>query len=217
MDYLKFVQAFQNQQVATSEPNEIIFNTYNIGELVLTSGRLVACDPLVNPDSEPFKVTLNPGRYPVILSVAHFQRNNDRRVVYAMLCLSQQTPVRWEMATTCNEDENLSLLAEGEIFGYGVDSGTGCFMDADAAEIINESMYSAYSTKTRAEDLTYQIECELQKNYSDTWDWANVCVDNSTHANVIAFHSGWGDGIYPTYFGYDATNNIVNVITDFNL
>ncbi|GBE95529.1 DUF4241 domain-containing protein [Nostoc cycadae] len=215
MDYIKFVQAFQNQQVASSEPNEIIFNTYNIGELVLTSGRLVACDPLVNPDREPFKVTLTPGRYPVILSVAHLQKNNDRRVAYAMLCISQQTPVRWEMATTCDEYENLSLLAEGEIFGYGVDSGTGCFMDADAAEIINESMYSAYSTKTRAEDLTYQIECELQKNYSDTWAWANICVNSSTQANVIAFHSGWGDGTYPTYFGYDATNNIVNVITEF--
>ncbi|WP_375493609.1 DUF4241 domain-containing protein [uncultured Nostoc sp.] len=214
MDSLKFVRAFKNGQISDSEFSEIIFTPHNVGELVLTSGRLVACDPLVNPDSDPFKVTLIPGRYSVILSIAHIQNNNDRRVAYAMLCLSQQTPVRWEIATSANEDEDLSSFSQEESFGYPVDSGTGCFMDADAAQIINDSIYSA---KARAENWNYQIECTLKKNYSPTWDWANICVDSSTQVNVIAFHSGWGDGIYPTYFGYDAKNNIVNVITDFSL
>ena len=46
-------------------------------------------------------------------------------------------------------------------------------------------------------------------------EWANMCVDDSTQANVIAFDSGGGDGIYPTYFGYDAEDDIVCVVTDF--
>ncbi|WP_448268932.1 DUF4241 domain-containing protein [Nostoc sp. DSM 114159] len=217
MNNLKFLEAFRNQKIGNFELNEINYNTYNGGELILTSGKLVACDPLVNPDSDPFDIILAPGRYSVILSVAHFQKNNDQRVAYAMLCVNQATPVRWEVARTDNQDENLGLLSEGEIFGYAVDSGTGCFMDAKAGEIINDSIYSAYLKKTRIEDLTYKIECELKKNYRPTWDWANVCIDSSTQANIIAFHSGWGDGIYATYLGYDKNNNIVNVITDFNL
>jgi hypothetical protein len=64
MDYLKFVRAFENGQISDSELNKIIFTPHNVGELVLTSRKLVACDPLVNPDSDPFKVTLIPGRYP---------------------------------------------------------------------------------------------------------------------------------------------------------
>ncbi len=42
-------------------------------------------------------------------------------------------------------------------------------------------------------------------------------VDEESQANVIAFSSGWGDGIYPTYFGYDEQGNVVCAVTDFQL
>jgi Protein of unknown function (DUF4241) len=189
----------------------MILKLYKIGELCLTSGKLVACDPLTLADSEPFIVDLTPGHYPVILSVAHIQRNNDQRLAYAILRLSEQTPVRWEMATKPGED--ISSLKEGEVFGYGVDSGTGCFMDADAAQIIDDSIYA----ETEEEILVYQLLKRLEKNKSRTWCWADMRVDDESQVNVIAFSSGWGDGIYATYFGYDAEGNIVCVVTDFEL
>ncbi|WP_449419990.1 DUF4241 domain-containing protein [Phormidium nigroviride] len=43
---------------------------------------------------------------------------------------------------------------------------------------------------------------------------ANLIVDETTGANIIAFTSGLGDGFFPTYFGYDINNNIVSVVTD---
>ncbi len=51
-----------------------------------------------------------------------------------MLNLGKQAPVKWELATRIGED--LSTLSANEVFGYGVDSGTGCFMDADVGQII---------------------------------------------------------------------------------
>ncbi|BAY11280.1 DUF4241 domain-containing protein [Calothrix sp. NIES-2098] len=213
MNNFDFLSYFQNEQNLSNEKlSDIIFTPYKVGELVLTSGKLVACDPLTLADSEPFTANFAPGRYPVILSIAHIQKNNSRRVAYAMLCLSEQTPVAWEMATHPTED--LSSLQEDEFFGYGVDSGTGCFMDADTAQIMDDSIYSK---NTYQESLFYKLNCELEKNYSPTWDWADMCVDNSNQANVIAFSSGWGDGIYPTYFGFNIENKIVKVITDFHL
>jgi hypothetical protein len=214
LNYQDIYQAFQPQQKLTTPLGHITFGQYQVGELVLNSGKLVACDPLVFPDSEPFTASLPPGRYPVILSVAHIhkkkEQKHDERVAYAMLRLSQKTIVRWEMAT--RPGQTLSTLEEGEIFGYGVDSGTGCFMDEEAAQIIDESIYS---TGAYEESLINRLEGELEKNYRPTWDWAVLCVNQKNQANVIAFHSGWGDGIYASYLGYDSENKIASVVTDF--
>ncbi len=42
-------------------------------------------------------------------------------------------------------------------------------------------------------------------------------VDDSTHANVVAFASGFGDGAYPSYAGFDRDGRIVAVLTDFGI
>jgi hypothetical protein len=57
----------------------------------------------------------------------------------------------------------------------------------------------------------------LDDNPNLSWSWANFLVDEESQANVIAFSSGWGDVLYPTYFGYDVEDCIVKVITDFRL
>jgi hypothetical protein len=211
MKTLNFLNCFKAGYKVIDKSGEIVFTPLYLGDLILISGKLVTCDPLVFPNTEPFTVNLNPGRYPVLVSIAHIPENNDRRVGYAMLCLSKQTPIRWELATV--PDQCLSLLKEGEIFGYGVDSGTGCFMDANAALLIEESLDAENFEETLANKLLEIME----KNFIPTWKWANLCIDESTGANVIAFSSGWGDGIYATYFGYDIDDNIVSVVTDFCL
>jgi hypothetical protein len=47
--------------------------------------------------------------------------------------------------------------------------------------------------------------------------WANVCVDEERGVNIIAFESGWGDGGYPSYFGYDENEQVVCLITEFGV
>ncbi len=205
-----FLYFFQSKQKVSSIKNGFIFNQYNIGELVLVSGKLVACDPLVFPDSVPFTTHLTPGRYPVILSVAQNLESNDCRVAYAVIELSKKHPVRWEMATVPGQD--ISLLNEGKIFGYGVDSGTGAFMDWEVGKIIDSSLINEEEFE---DSYPGQLLDLLEKNYHPTWCWANMPVSELPEANAIAFSSGWGDGFYATYFGYDTDNNIVSVVTDF--
>jgi hypothetical protein len=43
-----------------------------LGELVVTSGQIVACDLLAIPEMLPFADTVPSGRYPVIVSAAPF-------------------------------------------------------------------------------------------------------------------------------------------------
>src|SRR5215831_6127830 len=64
----------------------VTISIHQIGELILTSGRILACDPLIGPDSRYcFKKTIKPSRYPVILSVADFQSTGDTRNACAMV------------------------------------------------------------------------------------------------------------------------------------
>ena len=42
-------------------------------------------------------------------------------------------------------------------------------------------------------------------------------VSNATEANLIAFSSGWGDGGYASFWGYDEKDNITSLVTDFAL
>jgi hypothetical protein len=101
---------------------------HSIGELVLTSGRILACDPMLMCETPPIADTVPPGRYPVILSVAELP-SGDQRVACALLRLSEHAAVRWAIATP--QGQTLSALTPAQAFGYSVDFATGCFMDAD--------------------------------------------------------------------------------------
>lgn len=35
--------------------------------------------------------------------------------------------------------------------------------------------------------------------------------------NIIMFHSGWGDGVYASWFGYDAQGHVAVLVTDFQV
>lgn len=181
----------------------------HIGDLIVTSGAIVACDPeFIEEDTVwPFVARVVLGRYPVILSIAHFTR--DQRVAYATLRFREQQPVRWAVATIPEEamsDEDEA----GQIPAYGVDSGIGCFMDADAARVWARRINQAVSPNTEIVDA-------MDKNGIDTCSWAAISLAPETSANLIAFTAGAGDGGYASYVGYDAAGVMVCLVTDFAL
>jgi hypothetical protein len=44
---------------------------------------------------------------------------------------------------------------------------------------------------------------------------AEITVENV--GNLIAFSSGWGDGGYPSFFGYDSHDHLACLVTDFGV
>lgn len=205
MDTAYLSEALQDGlQIEDSDFGNITLQHRILGDVVMTTGKVVACDPLVNPEKRPFVVQVPLGRYPVIVSVAMFPSDSDQRVAYAMLKLSEQTPVRWEMATC--EGQDITQLAEDEIFCYPVDAGTGCFMDAEVGQLLQQ--------RTDFADQLLEI---LNQTYRHTWSHANMTIDEVTGANMIAFSSGLGDGCYASYWGYDADNKLACLVTDFGV
>src|SRR5689334_7637119 len=85
----------------------------HVGDLSLPTGQLVACDPLVFPEMEPFSLPMPRGAFPVILSIA--QIATDQRVAFATIRFRQSSPVAWDMLTV--GDQDTATLKEGEVFG----------------------------------------------------------------------------------------------------
>lgn len=177
----------------------------DIGLLEVTTGQVVACDPMVMPDRNAFTQTVPNGRHPVSIAIAR-NRGGDERIAYTRLRFSDAAPVRWEMALL--EGQDSATLRGDEFFGYGVDAGTGCFMDRRAGQLLEARM--------QAEDDYYEtIMEEMDKTYAHTRSWADLRPDPSAPENVICFSSGWGDGSYPSFFGFDAEGKVAMLVTDF--
>ncbi|HET8785971.1 MAG TPA: DUF4241 domain-containing protein, partial [Candidatus Limnocylindrales bacterium] len=119
----------------------------DVGVLVLPSGGLVASDAFII-DGTPFTLDVPAGRYPVSVLRSDFQ-DGDRRIAAALVRVADGDPVRWELALVPGQDP--TSLAPDEVFGYGVDSGTGAFTSPEAvAWLKDESRYTAYSDELLA-------------------------------------------------------------------
>ncbi len=126
------VGAFQPGFVGEADEDRYPLRTLRIGTLNLSSGQLILADPLILSDRDrPLDLDLPPGRYPVDLAVADTGKGGHR-VALARLLLSDAPPVRWAMAVRKGED--VRTLKGDQVFAYGVDSGTGGFVDAGARD-----------------------------------------------------------------------------------
>ena len=192
--------------MAESYGDAVSLETTDAGAVVLPSGRLVGSDGMLFTDL-PFTTIVGPGTYPVSLLTAEFPGSGDHRVAAAILRVADGEPVAWEMALV--EGQDLSQLGPDEIFGYGVDSGSGAFTSPEAVAILaDETAYQAYS------DTAFATMFPDDQTIVDS---AVVEVDGPTGANVVTFSSGFGDGAYATYVGLDAAGEPLVFVTDFGV
>ncbi len=173
-----------------------------VGRLFMPSGRLVVCDPFICYEPDPFSLPVPEGDHPVVLVVA--RDSIDQRVAFARLDLGSGSAVEWDLMTA--DGQNQAELEPDEIFGYGVDTGTGCFAD-------HETMLEYARLMESASDYGQAIQDELERSYVQTWGWVNWRIAN--RLNLVAFSSGYGDGLYPTYVALNRSGDLVSILTDF--
>src|SRR5215475_3938146 len=184
------------------------FQCREIGHLIVTSGALAASDPFVSPDPPPFTQTIPAGRYPVSVAIACFGAGEERdeRVAFARVDLSNLPPLSWTMALT--EGQDPAALEHDGYFGYGVDAGTGCFMDPIAGRLLAERM--------EQDDEYFNVIMDgMQTTYRHTRSWLDWRPSPERDANIVCFSSGWGDGHYPSFFGFSSEGRLCVLLTDF--
>lgn len=196
-----FELAFQPGWHVSIGDQNVGFRIFEAGLLRIASGRIKACDPFVGMGHAPYTVEVPKGSFPVRLALVE-GGIDDGRVAFARVDFSSQPVVRWEMALI--EGQNPATLEPKHYFGYPVDAGTGSFVDAETAAIADKRM-------AEDEDIA-QRWITLGERNSPPMFHADIDIGPG---NIIMFTSGWGDGVYASWFGYDAQGAVAALVTDF--
>lgn len=189
----------------------VSFKSIEIGKLIVKSGRICAADPFVAlSDMKPFDQDVPSGEFAVRLAVGFHPAGEvkDNRVSFARVDFSNAAVVRWSLAVIDGQD--IGSLKEGEIFGYGVDAGTGSFFDPRAGQSAN-ALHDADPNAWEA----WQTEGEAN-GPKVIGPYSFVLMQPMGDTNVAMFSSGWGDGFYSSWFGFDAEGKVAALVTDFN-
>lgn len=131
-------EVFVEGRVVRADGTTFTQRLQHVGDLILTSGDVIAWDPFwVERDTPPFMTRVEPGRYPVVITAGRFATGLEG-TLYATLRLSDQTPVEWDVAWF--DDGTATFDPAAGIPGYPVDTGKGAFMDRTAARILAQRM-----------------------------------------------------------------------------
>jgi len=197
-------QAFNKGFTYTDDAKNLYqFYTKDIGNLKIADGRIIVCDPFMFTGEAPLETQFPVGEFPVQLAIAAI--NTDERVGFARIKFSNQDAADWKIASW--EGQDAETLTDDQIIGYGVDSGTGAFMDTSGGK--------EFAAFLDADDKNFEVLTEEMNNtYQPTRSWL---LWGKNNVNAALFSAGWGDGFYASYIGYDANGNICRLVTDFQV
>jgi len=182
----------------------IDFYSVDIGKINIESGKIIACDPIVMQDAKPFTQLFPIGQFPVQLAIAKIK--DDERVAYSRIIFSDSSVVKWEFALIEGQKQD-SIYGEN-FYGYGVDAGIGMYID--------EKANTAFKLFSKADNNIWSkiFIDEMDKHYRNTWQYV---IHKFNAHNFASFSTGYGDGRYATYIGYDKKENPCMILTDFGL
>jgi hypothetical protein len=175
------------------------FEAIGLPPIRVSSGRITASDGYIW-DNDPFTQGVPIGNHPLTLGIALI--NEDQRIAFAQIRFSPGPAVRWSMGLVPGQDA--SSLEPDSIFGYGVDSGTGSLGDSKAYELVSGSGI----------ELANRMMEESRKVYRHTRDWLTI---ETPAGSMAIFSSGYGDGLYASYFGHSVDGEVVSLVADFGI
>ncbi|MCA6069065.1 DUF4241 domain-containing protein [Chryseobacterium sp. RG1] len=188
-----------------------LLESFEVGKIYLSSGKLVACDPLITNDMQPFATEFPKGDFSVLL---HKERESNC-VAYAEIIFSDSEVSEWKMATTTGQ--KVKDLADGEVFGYPVESGMGCFMDVDTQNSLNELEQSLY--KSKGADFMGIYEEFFHEHFFDENgaidQYAFLKPSEEHPGTIFGFETGYGEGFYASYIAYSKNGEPVKIVTEF--
>ncbi|MBN1203312.1 MAG: DUF4241 domain-containing protein [Myxococcaceae bacterium] len=217
--------AFEDSRVLLDHGMPVAVSTHHAGTLVLTSGRIVACNPLTLPPRplpgahqlallaldhrEPFSRAVAPGRYPVVLSVIRTRRRPNEAsarelIAMSMVRFEDGRPVRWELAA--RGSRSARALRPNLRYGYRSDPDITAFLDADVVE--------------RISDRSRQLVETFTEDGAPAWSSTALMLEPKSGANVVAFSSGtfapasMAQREYSSWWGLAADGRPVCLVTD---
>jgi hypothetical protein len=197
--------------------NNKSYDRFFAGNLKLPTGQVVCADPMYRELGLPQSWTTKPGEYPVYLYIG-LDDDFGGRVAYAELSIKDEIPAYWELSLIPEK-----LLADGfekKMNGlYPVENGLGSFSDYETWKLFTQEIADFYKENKDGNYYNDILESHFKANAaipasSRGEDWINYKLKKA-NGNIIMFGSGWGDGLYPRYVGYDKSGQAIKLVTDF--
>ncbi|WP_413531993.1 DUF4241 domain-containing protein [Empedobacter brevis] len=192
----------------------------DVGNYTFPTGEILVRDPLVylQKSEEPYLETIPKGSFPLTVLVVQFEEDHYRYVGFRLK--TKETKAIFHKEALLG-NEKLEELEEGEYFGFGVDAGLATIVD-----VATRDAYANFEEKWQQENPDGNIYDDyladlFKKNYQNNpsfqregGDWIRFDIPD-TDLSIPMIQSGFGDGAYPVYFGFDDQNDICEVIVQF--
>lgn len=189
-----------------------LIESYNAGNLHLSSGYIVACDPIITNDMAPFEQKFPKGAHPAIVH----KEKESQCIAYIEIIFDKKYPTQWKLATT--KGQNIKELVGDEIFGYPVQSGMGCLMDWETQNELNILEQNLFQRKG-AEKFMGIYEEFFQPYFlnekGSLLSHTSLVPNTKKNNNIIAFETGYGEGFYASYIGYSTDGYPVKLVSEF--
>ncbi len=191
-----------------------------VGEINCPSGKIVVSDPLCYLTARKMcphlTVNIPIGTYPVEVSIF---RNSyiGIRMCTARLKIKDTKAVRYSCAEP-TEETAVGKCLDGVMTGFPVDAGMMSFCDVQVAEEYQaflDKWYKKNEGKNHYDDYFANFFAEsekalpsYQRDGGDFIEWTNP---DSSH-KMVMIASGFGDGFYQSFWGYDKENGLCELI-----
>lgn len=191
-----------------------------MGEVNFSESKILVRDPLVwlNRDEKPYIREVPTGNYNLETLVIEIEEDNYRYVATRVRFKHSKSVVYYE---ALKGDENLENVDSDSYFGFHVDAGLATIVDIqtrDAYCDFVDNWYKSNKDKNIYDDF---FAAEFKKNALENprlqregGDWIQFKIPNTKYT-VPMIQSGFGDGLYPVYFGYDEDGELCDVVIEY--
>ena len=212
---INFSELFKSKEV---NGNKLFL--LNMGKVKFTTNEILVRDPLVwlRKEEKPYFTKVPTGEYDLETLVVELD-DDDYRYVASRVKLKDKDSFVYHQAL--EGDENLEDVDSNSIFGFGVDAGLATIVDTDTRDAycqFEADWYRENPNKNIYDDFFAE---EFRKNYiknpefqREGGDWINFEIPN-TKCSIPMIQSGFGDGYYPVYFGYDETGELCDIVIEY--
>ena len=189
-----FNYAFTSNYKTKTKDLTYTFQNKTLGQLNLSSGKIIATDPILLNDSEPFTKRFPKGSFPVDISIA-----NKNIVAFVKLTFSNKRIKNWKYALLKGE-KDISITDTSLFYCFSVDAGVACLFDAKYLE-------KAKSLNKNEWDKSFFLQKPKYESY----------ISSSNNIEAAVFETGYGDGCYATFIGYDEKGQPSQLLIDFGI
>ena len=192
----------------------------DMGEIEFPTGDILVRDPLVwlNRDEKAYLTSVPRGRFRIETLVVKLEEDYYRYALSRVRFTESVPNIYYE---ALKGDENLDDVDGDSIFGFNVDAGLATIVDVATRNAycdFKDKWYAENPDKNIYDDFFTEVfanNAEENPNYQrEGGDWINFKLPNS-ELSIPMIQSGFGDGRYPVYFGYDENGELCDLVVEY--